>query len=343
MKKKILGIFLLVVLVLSLVSLTAVASDGYNLIATGTQGTEDRITVDLPGGTTLGQLQSVSWQELLVAGYPPHVDVFIDVEGTEDALTFEYAYNDGNNHYLPLLGNPVMDGVAWGALTSGWYSTFADDGQGPAEITGTSYAWLQSGWSGPWPDGSRDEDPTFPVSYPIEAVVYPEGEHEPFIGGTLAAWVAGNVVTGIDGNTPVTRLEIEVDNWIVDTTAMVRNISANFGGGDVGLSVTVEAVPPQVVSINLDLGNIDFGTVYQGASSIRTVLVTNGGNTAISVATNVVVDVPSPFSYMTVTPSSFGIPVGGSQEVELALNVPGDFAVGSYTSAGALTFTATAQ
>lgn len=333
MKKKLLGVILVLVLIIAAIPLSSVfASDGYNLIATGVQGTEDRIMIDLPEGTTLGQLQSISWQEWLVAGYPPHIDIRLDLNGNgvydsgvDDVLAVEYAYNTPT-HYEE---GQITGDTSYGALAGAWYATFADDGNGPATVSDSSIAWLASQAPGPY-TGNQVVDAS-----------------AGFWWATIADWKAGNIDTSslgktIDGNTEVLYLEIEVDNWIINTTAMIKDISVDFGGASASLSATV-ASPPQVVSVVLDLGSINFGTVYQGASSTKTVRVTNGGNTAISVTTAVLVGEISPFNHMTVTPSSFDIPVGGYQDVELVLTIPSDFAVGNYSSAGALTFTATAQ
>jgi len=149
----------------------------------------------MPDGFTLGQLESVSWYEFLVDGYPPHVDVILDMgEGATDALVFEYAYNY-ESHAAETW--PTYD-----ALTGDWYQTFSDDGNGPSEITGTSNAWLSSGAPGPLTGA-----PTFYYH-------------------TLEYWkVTGD--QGIDENTQVLRLEIEVDNWIAQTEAYVDDIEIN--------------------------------------------------------------------------------------------------------------------
>jgi len=309
MKRKILSILLVVALLLVAIPVATVfASDGYNLIATeggpGT-GTEDRITVDLPAGTTLGQLQSISWQEWLVAGYPPHVDIILE----DDALVVEYAYNGHES-------DPQITGdTAYGAVSGDWFPTFNDDGKGIAEVSDSARAWLNSG-----PSGGTD-----------------------IIIGTLEDWKDGDVDSSVDSNSVVLRLEIEVDNWIIDTTAKIKDIVVDFGGASSTLTGTV-ADPPTVVSVTLDLATVDFGTLYRGATSdIKPICITNGGNVSISVVASVNVGADSPFNYLTVTPSNFSVPVGGSQNIELVVNVPADFPVGSYIDAGALVFTATAE
>ncbi|MDD4876662.1 MAG: right-handed parallel beta-helix repeat-containing protein [Dehalococcoidales bacterium] len=163
-------------------------------------GDEARIVVNMPSGTTLSSLSSISWQEYLVVGYPPHVDVKVDTNGdgtADDALVFEYAYN-AEVHCAS--GWPT-----YGALTGAWYQTFSDDGEGPIVIDDTANAWLSSGPPGPL-TGAGSEN---------------------FIYGTLAEWKAGTVDVSVDGDTFVTALEIELDNWVVNSEAYVDDITIN--------------------------------------------------------------------------------------------------------------------
>ena len=165
---------------------------------TAGDGDEARIVIDMPSGTVLNDITSISWWEYLVAGYPPHVDVKVDTDGdhiADDALVFEYAYNY-QSHYDDEAPMP------YGALTGAWYQTFSDDGNGPAQINNAAKAWLSSGPPGPPGNPS-------------------------FIYGTLGAWKAGTVDASVDGNTAVTALEIEVDNWVVNSNAYVDDIAIN--------------------------------------------------------------------------------------------------------------------
>ena len=138
MKKRILPILFAMVLLLSL-SAPALA---YDLVATGAAGTESRVAVEVESGSTLGDLDSISWNEYLDYGYAPHVDVILDTGGGTDAPVFEYAYNTSEGAVRP------EGQLTYGSVTDGWYQTFNDDGNGPAVITDTAYAWLSSGPSG---------------------------------------------------------------------------------------------------------------------------------------------------------------------------------------------------
>jgi len=192
LKKILLTTFLVIALTLSF----AAPAFAYDLLADGEQGSSDRVVVEVESGSTLGDLASISWDEYLDYGYAPHVDVIIDTGEGSDALVFEYAYNTSEGSVRPE-GQPT-----YGSLTGVWYETFSDDGNGPAVIDDSAYAWLSSG-----PAGGPD-----------------------IIGGTLSDWKAGNV----DGSlldiltTPILRLEVEIDNWLADTSAQVENIQSNI-------------------------------------------------------------------------------------------------------------------
>ena len=135
---------------------------------------------------TLGQINTIAWQEYLTTGSPPHVDVMVvTATGTQESIVIQYAYN-GGSHYLTEAPAP------YGALTGGWYAVFNDDGNGPAVIDDTAFGWLSSGAAGP-----------YPVTVPMGA----------FIGGSLAQWKAGSVVTGISADSQVDNITIEIDNW----------------------------------------------------------------------------------------------------------------------------------
>ena len=184
-------------------------SESVHLETTGTEGGGDeaRIVIPLPDGTTLGDIDSISWWEYNVAGYPPHVDMFLDVNKNttydgypdDDVLVFEYAYN-AISHY-------GEGGPTYGAETGAWYQTFSDDGNGPAQVDDPASAWPGSGPPGP------------PGAIELN---------------TLADWQSVSGITydskTVDSTTPVLWLEIEVDNWIAQTEAYVDDIEIVIGG-----------------------------------------------------------------------------------------------------------------
>jgi len=103
---------------------------------------EKKIIIDAAdaGITTLDDLESISWDAFNVAGYAPHVDVFLD---NGEVLVFEYAKVD------PTQCDDSTD------YPTGDFNTFDDKGI----VDGSAKAWLSSGVPGPC------EDPTFEAGY----------------------------------------------------------------------------------------------------------------------------------------------------------------------------------
>lgn len=275
MKKKLLLISFALVLLLALTLIPALPASAAEVYLEATAGgpgtgTEDRVVVTMPAGTTLDDLDSIAWQEYLVKGYPPHVDIYLDFEGdplADDCLVVEYAYNTAT-HY----GEAHTATEAYGAVTGVWKNTFNDDGNGPNAVTDTTYAWLNSGAAGP-----------YPVSVGLPIAYASVGSN--FVGGTLADWKAGNIVNKIDGSAEVVRLEIEIDNWIRDTQAYVRNIQVDLGASS---SVGLEVVVPDIVAISVTPTAIDFGNMLPGTTSSPVDIdVENVGTHAVDVDASV--------------------------------------------------------
>ena len=170
---------------------------------TGTIGTGDEAILQIAifGGITLGDITTLSWWEYLVAGYPPHVDIVLDIDGDgnpDESLNFEYAYNS-LSHYNTEAPMP------YGALTGAWYQTFSDDGNGPSQIDDTTLAWPNSGPPGP------------PSSIQLLSLATWKG------GVTLLSGSLGYV----DANTVVLGFEIEIDNWVVNSEAYLDDVELN--------------------------------------------------------------------------------------------------------------------
>ncbi len=180
----------------------------YELEATGDQGTEDRVRItadQIVGLVTLDDLNTVSFMQNVENGYIGHLDVrVIKDDGTEDALVFEYAKvnpsigcDEGIDNY------PTGDNI----------NTFGDKGT----ISGSSYAWLSSGASGP---GCVD-------------ITTPAGT---YYADTLNEWKAGK--EGISSTSKIVALEFEVDNWIEDSKVTISNIVVN--GEDEARKITLQ-------------------------------------------------------------------------------------------------------
>jgi hypothetical protein len=331
-KIKVFGVMmtLVLVLVLCLAMAVPVSAAATHLVATGTAGTEARIIVGLPAGTTLSNITSISWQEYLVQGYPPHVDIILDLDNDgigDDALVVEYAYNTAT-HYAE--AHTATE--AYGAQTGAWYNTFNDDGNGPSSVTDTTFAWLNSGAPGPYP---------------------PDGIN--MIGDTLANWKAGTVSGGgsVDGSTKVLRLEIEIDNWIRDTDAYVDSIEVN---GAPASGVNLEATVPDIVAISVTPTSIDFGTLLPGqTSAVHSITVSNVGTHQVDVDAAVtgatlftsyleLKNVPDNTSWVTGPWNDIitDMDMSNSEELRTRLPVPSGY-VPTGTETGVLTFTAKAS
>lgn len=316
MKRNIIGITIAIILLLGLITTPVIAQDGTQLVAVGDSPREDRITINAGAGFTLGDIQSISWDYYLENGYPPHVDVFIEVGEETRVLTFEYAYNT-DTHY----GEAHTTTEAYGALTGLWYSTFSDDTLGPSAVTETSFAWISGTGApgGPYP-------PNY-AAYPYDDLA--SIGSGTFVGDTLGNWVAGEVVSTIDADTPVLRAEFEVDSWIRDTTAWVNNIQVNGTGVD----ITTEILP-DLIQISVTPNILDFGQVYRGHSATDTVDIVNTGSvdTLVTVSTtssfyadNLAVDFTSLASWDVL------ILYSESHVADLEVTVPSEYPAGIET------------
>ncbi|KKN02270.1 hypothetical protein LCGC14_1119480 [marine sediment metagenome] len=321
MKKRIIFTISLLIMLLSLVALPALASSPTALTAEGDSPREARIIVDVPEGTTLGQIESIAWEEYLINGYAPHVDIMIAAPGGgTDALVVEYAYNNSSASRAEDAGTEV-----YGSQTGAWYATFNDDTVGDSSVTSASNAWISSGAAG---------------GVAAEGVVAYGDIGSQFIFGTLAEWVAGTEVTEINADTVVLELQFEVDSWIVDTTALIRAISVTISGQAVGLSATIADSEPEldIVAISVDTNALNFGNVYPGTlSDVATVVITNEGTVSVDVTPNVAGDTIFT-SYLEISPSgTFSIATEGSQAVGTQLNIPETY-VPRGAETGTLTF-----
>ena len=165
--------------------------------------------MSIPAGTTLGDIDSISWWTYTVAGYPPHVDIYLDVDGDgvvddEDILTAEMANYNFEDEDDPTLLPPFI------TYSGGWLQTFElTSGDGFDAVDGDCLLWVTKMGGGPGDAPS----------------------------GTLTQWKAGEVggdpeseITAgvIDGNAPVLRLEIEVDRWVLSPSeAYIDDITLN--------------------------------------------------------------------------------------------------------------------
>jgi hypothetical protein len=177
--------------------------DSAHLETTGTvhDGDEARIRISLPEGTTLGSLDSISWWTYLVSGYVPHCDIVLDLDenGSRDAiLTAEGAYQNGDST------------TGWTAAT--WFETF--DG-----VTAAYPSW--SGLSG---------TPSLAFVDDSSAVWLSPSSFSPDQASIdyLSTYKSVSGKDGVTGDTSVLAIEIELDNWVVQTEAYVDDVEVDI-------------------------------------------------------------------------------------------------------------------
>lgn len=217
-----------------------------HLETTGTAGDGDeaRIVITMPTGFTLGDLQTLSWMIYTVSGYPAHVDITLDTGLTDqDMLTAEMAVNQGMTAaYID--ANLPGDWVKTFELTGNdGYGVIDDDTVFWVTKMGSGDLNAPSSTLGHWKTGTIDKDPN----------------------GELTSTV-------IDSSTPVLKLEIEVDNWVVQTEAYVDDVEIN------GVTYDFEEEPEDLGAEDfLDrasayLGEGDFNSAARSLASARNIL-----------------------------------------------------------------------
>jgi hypothetical protein len=207
---------------------------------------EGRIVIVLPDETVLGDITSIQWDVNTHTGYPPHADLILDKndDGTaDDSLTFEFAYQ-------PYVGSGYIytgPGVPYGHYDPSkapyydpvydvWVSTFqnSETEAGTGSITDSSVAWLGSGLPGPYDDG-----------YFGKLADYKEGTVKVLSGTTPA---------GVDSDTKVLEIHIEVDNWIGASEAYIDNVAVNG-------ETLIEAVGPTVTIVDPTAATYSLGDI----------------------------------------------------------------------------------
>lgn len=158
------------------------------LITSYPPSNEGRIHIPLDG-MTLGDINTIAWMTMVTEGYIPHVDVILDKDGdTVKDDALVFEYDRAQlPHYVPIEDMNYQRDT--------WVETFDDKGI----VDDSATAWLNSG--GVDPNGAN------------------------FAQDTLANWKLG--LAGVDADTKVLALEIEVDGWARDSEAYVDLIRLN--------------------------------------------------------------------------------------------------------------------
>lgn len=209
---------------------------------------EGRINITLPSGTTLGDIESISWCVNTTSGYPPHVDLLLDLdgdgfngskkdivtgeslEGNDDVLVAEFAYqpydDTGYDYSSPGIpyGHyaPEWQSSFYYPLYDTWVQTFqnATDETGTTQVDNDTVFWLYSGLPGPYSGGYF-------------------GILADFKDGTVQV-LGDSDLAMVDNDTVVFGLQIEVDNWLGPAEAYIDDISLN------GEALVSEPMPPEI-------------------------------------------------------------------------------------------------
>ena len=172
---------------------------------TGPPADEARIVISLPNGTTLGDIESISWWTYLVSGYVPHVDLILDCSGNgtrDHKLVAEGAYQNGD--------------LTTGWASPPWFKTFHG-------VTAAYPSW--SGLTGT-PNLTQVDGTTAVWLSPAPS---PPGPPNQLSIAKLSDYQSVAGLYGVSGSTIVLALEIEVDNWVVQSEAYVDDIEINLG------------------------------------------------------------------------------------------------------------------
>jgi len=225
---------------------------------------EGRIVIKLAPGTTLGDIDSLSWWVNTTAGYPPHADLLLDLDGDgvfdggrkdqvtgktlsgdDDILVAEFAYQPyigpGYEYVPPITPyghyDPALQGSYYNPSYDTWVQTFQNETSetGTLELNNETVCWLYSGLPGPYKDGYFGKLEDF------------KEESVQIIGGTDIAPVNSSVA--------VLEIHIEVDNWLGAAKAYVDDLAIN------GEPVLGEMMAPDVGIISPEHKTYDLGDV----------------------------------------------------------------------------------
>jgi hypothetical protein len=198
---------------------------------------EGRIVIRLAPGTTLGDIDSLSWWVNTTTGYPPHADLLLDLDGDgvfdggkkdtvtggtlsgdDDILVAEFAYQPYTGpgyEYVNQPGSPyghydpALQGSHYNPSYDVWVQTFQNETSetGTLELYNETVCWLYSGLPGPYTGGYFGKLEDF------------KEESVQIIGGTEVAPVNSSVA--------VLEIHIEVDNWLGAAKAYVDDVAIN--------------------------------------------------------------------------------------------------------------------
>lgn len=202
----------------------------------GEDVSEGRIIIKLAPETTLGDIESLSWWVNTTAGYPPHADLLLDIDGNgvfdggkkdlatggardgkDDVLVFEFAYQShigpGYEYISPGIPyghyDPALQSSYYSPSYENWVQTFQNEAFeiGTVELNNDTVCWLYSGLPGPYTGGYF-------------------GTMKDFKEKTVQV-IGGTDVSTINSSTIVLEIHMEVDNWLGAADANVDDIALN--------------------------------------------------------------------------------------------------------------------
>ena len=181
---------------------------------------EGRIGLKLAAGTTLGDIESIKWWVRTVSGYPPHVDLLLDLDNngvSDNALVAEFAYQPyiGPGYAYVSPGIPYghydqnLGGTFYNPTYNAWLETFQNSSgeTGTTIVSNNTVFWLSSGSSGPINGGYFGKLKDFK-------------DHKVKV-------IEGTTLAQVSDNTVVLEIQIEVDNWIGPSEAYVDKVLLN--------------------------------------------------------------------------------------------------------------------
>jgi hypothetical protein len=198
---------------------------------------EGRIVIRLTPGTTLGDIEFLSWWVNTTTGYPPHADLLLDLDGDgvfdggkkdtvtgetlsgdDDILVAEFAYQPYTGpgyEYVYQPGSPyghydhTLQGSHYNPSYDVWVQTFQNETSetGTLELHNETVCWLYSGLPGPYEDGYF-------------------GKLEDFKEESVQV-IRGTEVAPVNSSVEVLEIHIEVDNWLGAAKAYIDDITIN--------------------------------------------------------------------------------------------------------------------
>jgi len=197
---------------------------------------EGRIVIRLAPGTTLGDIESLSWWVNTTAGYPPHADLLLDLDGDgvfdggkkdmvtgealsgdDDVLVAEFAYQPytGPGYKYVSTGSPyghyneTLFSSHYNPSYDVWVQTFQNETSetGTLELYNETVCWLYSGLPGPYKDGYF-------------------GKLEDFKEESVQI-IEGTDIAPVNSSVEVLEIHIEADNWLGAAKAYVDDIAIN--------------------------------------------------------------------------------------------------------------------